>query len=232
MTTRATFNHPMEQVGRKPHPVFPQKIPGSPATLTFGQVDLVDEPWKDVAILYVEVVMWPEDIGGNDGGEASAVLLRITPILDVNHPLGIGVAEVGAMRWPIVDHGLIDGIGGLVREDAGGEAGDHLLHPHLVGRVQDVVVDVDVCPPKIQVGADVFEEASDHGSQVDDVGGLVPLKQGFGLRAARQVGVSGGHEDPLLVWPPLSIGHHLLDGSAHQAGATCHQDALGHLRHG
>lgn len=49
---------------------------------------------------------------------------------------------------------------------------------------------------------------------------------------SRQVGVSGGHEDPLLVRPPLSIGHHLLDGSAHQAGATCHQDALGHLRHG
>lgn len=49
---------------------------------------------------------------------------------------------------------------------------------------------------------------------------------------SRQVGVSGGHEDPLLVRLPLSIGHHLLDGSAHQASATCHQDALGHLRHG
>lgn len=49
---------------------------------------------------------------------------------------------------------------------------------------------------------------------------------------SRQVGVSRGHEDPLLVRLPLSIGHHLLDGSAHQAGATCHQDALGHLRHG
>lgn len=58
--------------------------------------------------------------------------------------------------------------------------------------------------------------------------------QGFPRKKpnSRQVGVSGGHEDPLLVRPPLSIGHHLLDGSAHQAGATCHQDALGHLRHG
>lgn len=42
--------------------------------------------------------------------------------------------------------------------------------------------------PKIQVGADVFEEASDHGGQVDDVGGLVPLKQGFGLGAAPGMG--------------------------------------------
>lgn len=38
--------------------------------------------------------------------------------------------------------------------------------------------------PKIQVGADVFEEASYHGGQVDDMSGLVPLKQGFGLGAA------------------------------------------------
>lgn len=45
--------------------------------------------------------------------------------------------------------------------------------------------------PKIQVGADVFEEASDHGSQVDDMGGLVPLKQGFGLGAAPGMGNFG-----------------------------------------
>lgn len=80
MTTRATSNHPTEQVGKEKNPHFsPEKIPGSPATLTFGQVDLVDEPWQDVAVLDVEVVVWPEDVGGNDGGEASAMLLGITP---------------------------------------------------------------------------------------------------------------------------------------------------------
>lgn len=93
------------------------------------------------------------------------------PILDVDHPLGVGVAEVGAVRWPVVNlgtgeqrvkqgrdlswavhgdgdahHVLVDGVRRLVREDAGGEAGDHLLHPRLVRRVQDVVVDVDVSP--------------------------------------------------------------------------------------
>lgn len=187
-------------------------------------------------------------------------------------------------------HGLIDGIGGLVREDAGGEAGDHLLHPRLVGRVQDIVVDVDVCPlgkgrfirivgsgipkslhqhllnnsrklwfgsgnrashipvcpisqfrehsiprdldsahsvgahPKIQVGADVFEEASDHGSQVDDVGGLVPLKQGFCLRAAPGMGDFGDsvgsaeqigvflRENPILGGEVLGFGGGRLGG--------------------
>lgn len=80
MTTRATSNHPTEQVGREKNLISPpQKVPGSPATLTFGQVDLVDEPWQDMAVLDVEVVVRPEDVCGNDGGEASAVLLGITP---------------------------------------------------------------------------------------------------------------------------------------------------------
>ena len=111
-----------------------------------------------MAILNVEVVVRPEDVGGDDGGEAAAVLLKVTPVLDIDHPLGIGVAEIGAVRWPIVDHGLIDGVRRLVWEDARGEAGDHLLHSALICRMQDIVVDVDVPPPKIQVAADVFEE--------------------------------------------------------------------------
>lgn len=43
-----------------------------------------------------------------------------------------------------VYHGLIDGVGGLVGEDAGGEAGHHLDHADLMRCLQHVVVDVDV----------------------------------------------------------------------------------------
>lgn len=43
-------------------------------------------------------------------------------------------------------HGLIDGVGGFVRENAGRQAGDHLAGSHLEGRMQDVVVDVHVFP--------------------------------------------------------------------------------------
>lgn len=71
----------MEQAGekKKTHPTLPKKAIRSPAALTFGQVDLMDKPWQDVAVLNVEVVMWPEDVGGNDGGEAAAVLLKVGP---------------------------------------------------------------------------------------------------------------------------------------------------------
>jgi hypothetical protein len=42
------------------------------------------------------------------------------------HTLGVGVAEVRGVRRSVVDHGLVYGVGGLVREYAGGEAGHHL----------------------------------------------------------------------------------------------------------
>lgn len=70
------------------------------------------------------------------------------------------------------------------------------------------------------------------GAEAADQGGFQAKTHAVN---SRQVGVSGGHKDPLLVRPSLSISHHLLDGSPHQAGATRHQDALGHqprcLRH-
>lgn len=71
----------MEQAGgeKKHQPALPQKIHKNSAMLTFGQVDLVDEPWQDVAILDVEVVVRPKDVGGDDGSEAAAVLLKVAP---------------------------------------------------------------------------------------------------------------------------------------------------------
>lgn len=40
----------------------------------------------------------------------------------VHEALGDGVAQVGAMRSSVVQHGLVNGIGGLIGKDAGGEA--------------------------------------------------------------------------------------------------------------
>lgn len=184
---------------------------------------LVDEARQYVAILDTEVVVGPEDVGGDDSGEGAAVLLEVGPaaaerplwpspwghwpvpprvppqprsgspdrlppepthrgaprppspaltglcpggvgggpVLHINHPLGVRVAKIAAVRWPVVNlgeqrtccfsapppghappcpgsspyHGLIDRVGGLVWEDAGGQAGDYLAHAHLEGRV-------------------------------------------------------------------------------------------------
>lgn len=49
------------------------------AALTLCQVHLVDEARQHVAILNVEVVVRPEDIGGDDSSEGAAMLLKIGP---------------------------------------------------------------------------------------------------------------------------------------------------------
>lgn len=72
----------------------------APKLLTFGQVHLVDEPRQHVAVLDVEVVVGPEDVGGDDGGEAAAVLLEITP----------GRGECGVRGLVVPSHKAILGV--------------------------------------------------------------------------------------------------------------------------
>ena len=108
-------------------------------------------------------------------------------------------------------HGLVNGVGGLVGEDARAKARHQLLHLELsaallreggewrgaavreraprpaplsrrpkVGWVyHDVVVDEDVLAVELHFLRHVGEEPSDLGREVDDVGGLVPRKDGL-----------------------------------------------------
>jgi len=140
----------------------------------------VNQTRNDVAVLEVVVIVGSVDVGGDNAGEVAAVLLVVGLVEDINHPLGIGVAKVGGMRGPVVDHGLVDGVGGLVREDAGGEAGDHLGDLVLVGAPEDVVVHFNVVPEEAHRVLHVLEEPPDHGGQVDDVGRLDFVEEGLG----------------------------------------------------
>lgn len=148
--------------------------------LALGEVELVDEAGDHVAVLQVVVVMGTVHVGGDHAGEVAAVLLVVGPVEDIDHPLGVRVAKVGVMRGPVVDHGLVDGIGGLVREDAGGQARDHLGDLGLVGTPQDVVVHLDVVPEEAHGVFHVLEEAPHHGCQVDHVGGLHAVEERLG----------------------------------------------------
>ena len=46
------------------------------------------------------------------------VITTTIPVLYVNHPFGVSVPKVGAVRWAIVNHGLVYGVSGLVRKNA------------------------------------------------------------------------------------------------------------------
>jgi hypothetical protein len=95
--------------------------------LTLGQIALVGQTRQDVRVLEVIVVVGTKDVGGNDRGEVAAILLVVCLVLDIDHTLSVGIAKVGLVRRTVVDHGLIDRVGGLVGEDAGGKAGNYLL---------------------------------------------------------------------------------------------------------
>jgi len=80
-----------------------------------------------VGILKIVVVMGTKDVGRNDRGEVAAILLVVSLVLNINHTLGVSVAKVGLVRRTIVNHGLVDGVAGLVGENASGKAGNNLL---------------------------------------------------------------------------------------------------------
>jgi hypothetical protein len=52
-----------------------------------------------------------------------------------------------------VNHFLVDGERGFVREDAGGQARHQLRHPALVALLEDVIVHHDVIPPELHLVA-------------------------------------------------------------------------------
>ena len=88
-----------------------------------------------------------------------------------------------------MDHRLVDWVGRLVGEDAGGEAGDQLLHAKLVAHLQDVVVHLHVLPEEVTVGAHVGEEPSNKSSKVDHMSRLVLFEQGLSLGLAQKIGI-------------------------------------------
>ena len=88
-----------------------------------------------------------------------------------------------------MNHRLVDRVARLVREDAGGEAGDQLLHSKLVAHLQDVVVHLHVLPEEVTVGAHVGKEATNEGSEVDHMGWLVLLKEGTSVFLTEEIGI-------------------------------------------
>jgi hypothetical protein len=83
-----------------------------------------------VRVFKVIVIMGAEDVGGDDRGEVASVLLVVSLVLNIDHTLSVSITKVGFVRRTVVDHGLINGIGGLVGENTCGKAGHELLDLH------------------------------------------------------------------------------------------------------
>ena len=88
-----------------------------------------------------------------------------------------------------MNHCLVDWVARLIWEDAGGEAGDQLLHSKLVAHLQDVVVHLHVLPEEVTVGAHVGKEATNEGCKVDHMRWLMLLKEGTSVFLTEEIGI-------------------------------------------
>jgi len=85
---------------------------------TLSQVALVGQTRQDVRILKIVVIVGTVNVGRDDGGKVASVLLVVCLVLDINHTLSVSITEVGLVRRTVVNHGFVDGIASLVRENA------------------------------------------------------------------------------------------------------------------
>lgn len=134
---------------------------------------------------------------------SSLSLIPIIPVLNINHALAVSITKVGFVRRTIVNHGFINRISGLIRENASGQTRhdlldlisqtqfsfSYLLSPLflvlsyivLLGCLENIVVDKHVFTQKVELVLHVLEETTNHGSKMDNVSRLVLFKDSFGI---------------------------------------------------
>ena len=84
----------------------------------------------------------------------------VAAVEDVDHALRVGVPLVTGVRGSVVHHGLVDGVGGLVGEDARRETRHQLLHLVDPAALHDIVVDENVLAEKLNLVLKVAEQPS------------------------------------------------------------------------
>lgn len=110
-------------------------------------------------------------------------------------PCTIKFTFVGGVRGSVMDHGFVDGVGGLVGEDAGGEAGDQLLHFEVLAGLHHVVVDQHVLAVELDFLGHVAKEAPHQGCQMHHTGRSVLLEDSVGLSFVPEVSVLGAEKN-------------------------------------
>ena len=166
-----------------------------------------------------KVVKLAKDVCGDHRGEVVAVLRVVHPVLHVDHALGVGVPLVRRVRRPVVDHRLVDRVGGLVREDARREARDEPPHAALVAAVHHRVLHGDVAPPELDAVGHVGEEPPDVRGEVQAGRGLDAVEE----RGDGEVGVLGAGKVPLVALDGVRLDD-LAEGLADEARASRDED--------
>ena len=102
---------------------------GERFTLLLAQVASMDEPRNNVTIIEMKIIVFAKNVRWNDRSEVASVLGLVHAVLDVHHTLSIRVPFVREVRWPVVNHGFVDGKRRLVRKDARRKTRNELFDP-------------------------------------------------------------------------------------------------------
>jgi hypothetical protein len=127
------------------------------------------------------------------------------PVLNIDHTFCIGIAKVRVVRRPIVDHGFIYGIGGLIGEDAGRKTGYDFADFKFPRAFQDIIIHEEVVTEERCRLFHVLKESTDTSSEMEHMGWLILGKDGLGvlLRATKGfIGRSVQMEHSLYVRSP------------------------------
>jgi hypothetical protein len=135
----------------------------------------------------------------------------------------MGVGEVGAVGGTVVDHGLIDGVSSLIREDTGRKARDELLDTELVRALDDVVVHRKVVVVELDGLSHVDEQAANKGSKVNNMSRLILVKDSLTDSHVTKITILGTKEDKLIstvVSLDLGVGQNSLNTLANKTSST------------
>jgi len=162
-------------------------------------VALVDKTGDDVTVLDREIIIGSINIGGNDGGEVASVFFGVGTVHGIDEALGKGITFVGGVRGSVMEHCFVDWIGGLVRENAGGEEGNKLLYVGDTAKFHDVIVDKDIFSVEFDLLCHISKQTPNLGSKVNNMGRLVLVEYTLSGFAITEVAILAGEEEPLFV---------------------------------
>ena len=191
------------------------------SVVLFGLVAFVDQTGNHVALLYRKVVVFSVDVCGDDGGKVASVFFRIGTIHGVDHAFCVSVSLVGVMGWSVVNHGLVDGIGRLVRENTRAQHADELLDLVDPRAFHDVVVHEHVEAIKFDLFGHVGKETADFCRQMNDMSRPVLLENSFGRLSIGEITILAGQKDPGLSGLFVVVfRYEIFDALAHQSGTA------------
>ena len=186
-----------------------------------GEVDLAHHGGHHVAILEVEIVVRPVEIGRHHGNVVGAVLQVVAFAHFEARNLRDGVFLVSVFQFAREQSILFHGLRGVLRVNAGGPQEQELLHVVRIGLAEHVALDLHVHHHKVGTVERVGHDATHKGSGEHHRIGALLIKELLDRILVREVEFLMIAPNQVVVATGLEV---IPNGRAHQAVVACNVD--------